>query len=72
MRNTLWIVQIIFSMIIIPRTSVGQSFTADQPPVTEVYQLANQLMADYGSLSRFYFIQDSPERRERFQAFFND
>jgi hypothetical protein len=46
---------------------------SDQPaPVSEVYELIINMSADYGSLSRFYFIQNSPERRERFKVFYND
>ncbi|MBL7833357.1 MAG: DUF885 family protein [Cyclobacteriaceae bacterium] len=31
-----------------------------------------QLRADRGSLERFYFIENSPERRERFKVFYQD
>lgn len=41
-------------------------------PVSEMYQVSTELMADLGSLSRFYFIDDSPERRERFKTFYKD
>lgn len=41
-------------------------------PVTEVYPLMVQLRADRGSLERFYFVQNSPERRERFKVFYKD
>ena len=44
---------------------------AQQASVSELYQLANELRADLGSLSRFYNIENSPERRERFQNFFS-
>lgn len=43
-----------------------------QEQVSELYELAVQIRADYGSLARFYAIRNSPERRERFQEFFND
>lgn len=43
-----------------------------QEQVSELYELSVQIRADYGSLSRFYAIRNSPERRERFQEFFND
>src|SRR5262245_43587617 len=36
---------------------------------SEVHNLMIQYDADKGSLTRFYFIQNSPERRERLQAF---
>src|SRR5690606_7825585 len=41
-------------------------------PVSEVYQLMGELAADYGSLQRFYIIEGSPERRERFKQFYLD
>ncbi|TDQ32996.1 DUF885 family protein [Zeaxanthinibacter enoshimensis] len=40
--------------------------------VTELYQLATEFRADQGSLSRFYAIENSPERRERFRKFYED
>jgi hypothetical protein len=40
--------------------------------VTEVYPLIINYRADRGSLERFYFIPNSPERRERFKTFYND
>lgn len=43
-----------------------------EQPVTEVYPLMVQLRADRGSLERFYFVQNSPERRERFKIFYKD
>jgi len=39
---------------------------------SEVYPLITQYEADRGSLQRFYFIQGSPERRERFTTFYKD
>lgn len=39
---------------------------------SEVYPLITQYEADRGSLQRFYFIQGSPERRERFTSFYKD
>lgn len=40
--------------------------------VTELYSVMVQYRADAGSLNRFYFIQNSPERRERFKTFYKD
>ncbi len=37
------------------------------PQSSDVHHLITQYEADYGSLSRFYVINGSPERRERFQ-----
>lgn len=36
---------------------------------SEVHHLLTQYEADWGSLSRFYTVVNSPERRERFKAF---
>jgi hypothetical protein len=43
-----------------------------QQPVTEVYPLIISYRADRGSLERFYTVANSPERRERFKAFYKD
>lgn len=42
------------------------------PPVTEMYQLLTQYQADFGSLNRFYAVENSPERRERMKTFYTD
>lgn len=47
------------------------SFAQTEMP-SEVYPLITQYEADRGSLQRFYFIQGSPERRERFTTFYKD
>src|SRR4051794_20905110 len=39
---------------------------------SEVNNIMVQYQADYGNLSRFYVIQNSPERRERLLATVND
>ena len=39
---------------------------------SDVHNLLTQYEADYGSLSRFYVIDGSPERRERFQKLNSD
>ncbi|GAB3950922.1 DUF885 family protein [Spirosoma harenae] len=39
---------------------------------SDVHFLLTQYEADYGSLNRFYTITGSPERRERFQSFYNE
>lgn len=49
-------------------SALGQS--TDIP--TEVYPFIVQFEADRGSLERYYFIQGSPERRERFTQFYKD
>lgn len=48
------------------------AFSQTESSVTEVYPLMVQLRADRGSLERFYFIENSPERRERFKVFYQD
>lgn len=45
---------------------------AQSESVTEVYPLIVQLRADRGSLDRFYFVQNAPERRERFKVLYKD
>ena len=41
-------------------------------PVTDVYPLIVSYRADRGSLERFYFVANSPERRERLKVFHAD
>ncbi|WP_242527908.1 DUF885 family protein [Allomuricauda sp. CAU 1633] len=50
-------------------TSFAQN-GGDAAPVSELYQLMNEMSADYGSLSRFYIVESSRERRERFKEFY--
>ncbi len=45
---------------------------AQSDSVTPVYPLMVQFRADRGSLERFYFVQNSPERRERLKVFYKD
>lgn len=63
---------IFLSLLLLSFQSKAWQNAAPQEQVSELYNLATQLRADYGSLSRFYAIRNSPERRERFQSFFND
>ena len=49
-----------------------ESNAQSESSVTEVYPLIVQFRADRGSLERFYFIQNSPERRERLTVFYKD
>jgi Bacterial protein of unknown function (DUF885) len=39
---------------------------------SEVHNLLVNYQSDMGSLERFYFVNNSPERRERMRTFFND
>lgn len=52
--------------------SLFTDVSAQPETVSEVYPLIIQLRADRGSLERFYFVQNSPERRERFKVFYKD
>ena len=61
------IIALICLVVTIPLISPAQS-----DDVTELYQISIDLRADYGSLSRFYQIDESPERRDRFEVFYND
>lgn len=40
--------------------------------VTDIYSLIINYRADRGSLERFYFVSNSPERRARFKNFYKD
>ena len=61
----------VFALVILSVSHTAHAQNTEQQ-VSELYDLATQLRADYGSLSRFYAIWNSPERRERFEQFFND
>ena len=47
-------------------------FASAQSEVSSIRELTEHYQADRGSLSRFYVVANSPERRERFRAFYND
>lgn len=51
---------------------LGNVYAQTESSVTDVYPLMIQYRADRGSLERFYFVQNSPERRERFKLFYKD
>ena len=55
---------------------VGFSALAQQSDLlsqtSEVHPLMVNFEADLGSLERFYFVNNSPERRERMRTFYND
>lgn len=65
------IITTLFILIIVQK-SYSQQLSNNQAPVSELYQLSNQLSEDYYSLSRFYKIENSPERRKRFEILFKD
>ena len=52
------------------------AFAQQQPDLllqtSEVHNLLVNFDADRGSLERFYFVTNSPERRERMRTFYND
>ena len=58
---------------ILPETASAQTSPEGvTSQVTEVAPLIIQFRADEGSLKRFYFIENSPERRERLTVFYKD
>lgn len=61
-------IRILFTLLVL---SFCKTLSYSQP-VTEVYPLIVSYRADRGSLERFYFISNSPERRERFKLFYKD
>lgn len=61
-----------FLYVLILVSFFKDTFAQSEPSVTEVYPLIVQFRADRGSLERFYFVQNSPERRERFKIFYKD
>ena len=52
--------------------AAAQSISVAQDKDGEVIQLTREFIADYGSLSRFYEIDYSPEKRGRFRNFYDD
>src|SRR5688572_5203095 len=51
--------------------SQGQSYKPELQ-TSEVHDLIVNYQADLGSLTRFYFVPNTAERRDRMKAFFND
>lgn len=51
---------------------IKEASAQTETSVTEVYSLIVQFRADRGSLDRFYFVPNSPERRGRLKDFYND
>lgn len=52
--------------------SIQVNVIAQENAVTELYSFMVQYRADAGSLNRFYFIPNSPERNARFKTFYKD
>lgn len=70
MKNILIVLLLALNFIGIHLLSHAQSPSSDDAPVSELYALIIELDADRGSLSRFYGIPYSPERRERMKGFY--
>lgn len=64
--------RVLLTLILLPVFFTAIFSQSAQDHVSELYELAIQLRADEGSLYRFYQIGYSPERRERFESFYND
>lgn len=64
--------RVLLTLILLPVFFTAIFSQSAQDQVSELYELAIQLRADEGSLYRFYQIGYSPERRERFESFYND
>ncbi len=63
------------SVVILLLCSVAMSYAQTNEllrQTSEVNDLLVNYEADLGSLERFYFVNNSPERRERMKAFYND
>ncbi len=58
-----------FLLLFFTGVTVQSQSSGEVPPVSELFQLMNERDADFGSLSRFYIVEGSPERRERFKEF---
>lgn len=61
-----------FVLVLVMITGTTLAQTTSESQLSEVAPLMIRFDADYGSLSRFYFIQNSPEKRDRFKTFYQD
>lgn len=59
-----------FFILISPNLWSQSDDKIETSSVTELYDISNLFWADYGSLNRYYFIDSSPEKRERFKEFY--
>ena len=66
----LWIILSLSNVLAV--VAQPNPLTGINPQTSDVHHLITQYEADYGSLSRFYVITGSPERRERFQKLTSD
>ena len=69
--KTIYSIITFFTLLVITTTASAFQNPSAKDQVSELYNVATQLRADYGSLSRFYTVTNSPERRERMVEFFN-
>ena len=58
--------------LILCMPAYGQSTETLLLQTSEVHPLMARFDADEGSLERFYFVTNSPERRERLKTLYND
>lgn len=72
MKTILNIIITTLFILIIAQVSYSQQPSNKQAPVSELFQISNEFLQDYNSLSRFYIIQNSPEKRKRFEVLFTD
>ncbi|MFC5412051.1 DUF885 family protein [Larkinella bovis] len=59
-------------LLVVTRSVLAQPTPDLYHQTSDVHHLLTQYEADWGSLSRFYTIENSPERRERLKTFFSD
>lgn len=69
--KTIYSIITFFTLLVITTTASAFQNPSAKDQVSELYNMATQLRADYGSLSRFYTVRNSLERRERMVEFFN-
>ncbi|GGZ90406.1 DUF885 family protein [Algibacter mikhailovii] len=72
MKTVLHFIITICFLVISAEKSNAQKPSNNQKPISELFQLANTYQQDYNSLSRFYVIQNSPEKRKRFETLSKD
>ncbi len=70
MKTLLQSIIIAILLLFVGTSGHAQPKDSSTASVSELYDLVVNLSADYRSLSRFYQIKNSPERRERFKSFF--
>lgn len=61
----------LFALLFTSLFSLAQHIPDQRNQVSELYDICVQYRADEGSLRRFYHIENSPERRNRMEEFYN-